>query len=234
MMALFYSFSLSEGKKIKILIAGKKELPSISLDVRAQRKEILRLTKIPESKVYILNQVHGDGIVDLATMESFSFPEGDAFVSEESDKVLCIKTADCMPLFFWSERSPKFVAIHSGWKGTLAGITEKTLRLAFDESILTSGVLLGYLGPYASESKYEVGEDVAQLFREEFPDCLKQSGVNKTLLDLESFLKFRLEKNGIQVLLRSEKICTMKEDSDFFSHRKKDVGRNLNLIWREG
>lgn len=233
MMALFHSFSLPEGKKIKILIAGKKELLSTSLDVRTQRKEISRLTGIPEPKVYILNQVHGDEIVDIATMESFSFLEGDAFVGEESDKVLCIKTADCMPLFFWSERSPKFVAIHSGWKGTLAGITEKALRLAFDESILTNGVLLGYLGPCASGSRYEVGEDVAHLFRKEFPDCLKQRA-GKTLLDLESFLKFRLEKNGIQALLRSDKICTMKEDSDFFSYRKKDVGRNLNLIWREG
>ncbi|EMN11275.1 YfiH family protein [Leptospira borgpetersenii str. Brem 307] len=234
MMALFHSFSLSEGKKIKILIAGKKELPSASLDVRTQRKEISRLTEIPESNVYILNQIHGDEIIDLATMGSFSFPKGDAFVGEESDKVLCIKTADCMPLFFWSEKSPKFVAVHSGWKGTLFGIAEKTLRLAFDESILTNGALFGYLGPYASGLRYEVGEDVAHLFRKEFPDCLKQKGADKTLLDLESFLKFRLEKNGIQVLLRSEKICTMKEGSDFFSHRRKDVGRNLNLIWREG
>ncbi|EKR63943.1 YfiH family protein [Leptospira weilii str. 2006001853] len=233
-MALFHSFSLPEGKKIKILIAGKKELPSILGDARTQRKEISRLTGIPKSKVYILNQVHGDEIVDLAAMESFSFPEGDAWIGETSGKVLCIKTADCMPLFFWSEQSSKFVAIHSGWKGTLAGITEKALRLAFDESILTSGMLFGYLGPYASGSRYEVGEDVAQLFRNEFPDCLKQRGADKTLLDLESFLKFRLEKNGIQVLLRSDKICTIKEDSDFFSHRKKDVGRNLNLIWREG
>ncbi|EMO64489.1 multi-copper polyphenol oxidoreductase laccase domain protein [Leptospira borgpetersenii serovar Pomona str. 200901868] len=105
-MALFHSFSLSEGKKIKILIAGKKELPSASLDVRTQRKEISRLTEIPESNVYILNQIHGDEIIDLATMGSFSFPKGDAFVGEESDKVLCIKTADCIPLFFGRKKAP--------------------------------------------------------------------------------------------------------------------------------
>ncbi|AVQ11868.1 YfiH family protein [Leptospira santarosai] len=234
LMALFHSFPLSEGKKIKILIAGKKELPCSSLDVRTQRKEISKLTGISESKAHILNQVHGNGIVDLTTTESFSFPEGDALVGEESGRVLCIKTADCMPLFFWSSRSSRFVAIHSGWKGTLSGIVEKTLKFAFPESVLRGDSLLGYLGPSASGSRYEVGEDVARLFRKEFPDCLKQNGENKTLLDLESFLNFRLEKNGIRVLLRSEKICTMKEDSDFFSHRRKDVGRNLNLIWKEG
>ncbi|EMY77628.1 YfiH family protein [Leptospira weilii serovar Ranarum str. ICFT] len=230
---MFHSFPISKGKKIKILIAGKNELPSASLDVHTQRKEISRLTGITESKVYILNQIHGEGIVDLSKMKSFSFPEGDAFFGEESGKILCIKTADCMPLFFWSLRDSEFVAIHSGWKGTLAGITEKTLKLAFSESVLRSGSLLGYLGPCASGRRYEVGEDVASAFREEFPDCLKQNDTGKTLLDLESFLKYRLEKNGIQVLFRSAGICTLEENSDFFSHRKNEVGRNLNLIWKE-
>ncbi|EMJ96074.1 polyphenol oxidase family protein [Leptospira alstonii] len=232
-MALFHSFPISQGKKIKILIAGKKELPSESLDVQTQRKEISKFTGISESKVYILNQIHGDGVVDLSRMESFSFPEGDAFFGNESGKILCIKTADCMPLFFWSLQDSEFAAIHSGWKGTLAGIAEKTLKLAFTDSVLKSGSLLGYLGPCASGCKYEVGEDVASQFRKEFPDCLKQNEVGKTLLDLESFLKYRLEKNGIQVLFRSAGICTLEESSDFFSHRKKEVGRNLNLIWKE-
>ncbi|WP_061235534.1 polyphenol oxidase family protein [Leptospira weilii] len=233
-MSLIQSFPLTSREKIKIFILGKKELPPVSMEPQIQKAEISKLTGISESSVYVLDQVHGDTVFDADEVDASMFPEGDAWIGETSGKVLCIKTADCMPLFFWSEQSSKFVAIHSGWKRTLAGITEKALRLAFDESILTSGMLFGYLGPYASGSRYEVGEDVAQLFRNEFPDCLKQRGADKTLLDLESFLKFRLEKNGIQVLLRSDKICTIKEDSDFFSHRKKDVGRNLNLIWREG
>ncbi|WP_036097841.1 polyphenol oxidase family protein [Leptospira noguchii] len=233
-MALFYSFPISPKEKIKILIAGKKELPFTNLNVDEQKNEISKLTGFHESKIFILNQVHGDGIVDLRMSKNLSFPEGDAWIGEESNQVLCIKTADCMPLFFWSIQSPKFVAIHSGWKGTLAGITEKTLKHSFSNSILKEGSLVGYLGPYASGLRYEVGEDVAFLFRKEFPDCLRKNGEDKTLLDLESFLKFRLEKNGIRVLLQSDKICTLEKNSDFFSHRKKETGRNLNLIWKEG
>ncbi|TGL69091.1 polyphenol oxidase family protein [Leptospira kmetyi] len=233
-MAFIHSFPISGAGQIKILIAGKKELPARALEVSEQRTAIARLTGKEESSVFILNQVHGDTIRDVDRSESFSFEEGDAWIGEIADQVLCIKTADCMPLFFWSPKSPKFVAIHSGWKGTLAGISEKTLKLAFDESILKDGSLFGYLGPCASGLRYEVGEDVASLFRKEFPDCLKQSGADKFLLDLELFVQHRLEKNGIVVSFQSERICTMEENSDFFSHRKKDVGRNLNLIWKEG
>ncbi|MBW0434727.1 polyphenol oxidase family protein [Leptospira yasudae] len=233
-MAIFHSFPIAEGKKIKILIAGKKDLPNESLDLQTQKREIAKLTGVSESNVFILDQVHGDTVFDADRSDASSFEKGDAWIGEASGKILCIKTADCMPLFFWSEQSPKFVAIHSGWKGTLAGITEKTLRLAFDRSILSNGTLLGYLGPCASGLRYEVGEDVALLFREEFPNCLQETKPGKFLLDLESFLKFRLEKNGISVVLQSERICTMEKDSDFFSHRQTDVGRNLNLIWKEG
>ncbi|WP_061235848.1 polyphenol oxidase family protein [Leptospira interrogans] len=233
-MSLIRSFPLTNREKIKILILGKKELPLVSMEVQTQRSEISKRIGVSESSVYLLNQVHGDGVVDLRTSKNLSFTEGDAWIGEELNQILCIKTADCMPLFFWSTQSPKFVAIHSGWKGTLAGITEKTLKRSFSDSILKEGSLVGYLGPYASGLRYEVGEDVASLFRKEFSDCLRRDKEGKILLDLESFLKFRLEKNGIRVLLQSDKICTLEENSDFFSHRKKEVGRNLNLIWKEG
>lgn len=232
-MDLIHSFPISGDKQIQILIAGKKELPARALDVSEQRTEISKLTGKSEAVIHILNQVHGDTILDADRSDSFSFEEGDAWIGEEPDQILCIKTADCMPLFFWSAKSAKFAAIHSGWKGTLAGITEKTLNQTFDQSILKDGSLFGYIGPCASGLRYEVGEDVASLFREEFPGCLKQKENGKVLLDLELFLKHRLRENGIVVSFRSEPICTMEENSDFFSHRKKDVGRNLNLIWKE-
>lgn len=99
-MALFYSFPISPKQKIKILIAGKKELPFTNLNVDEQKNEISKLTGFHESKIFILNQVHEDGIVDLGMLKNFSFPKGDAWIGEESNQILCIKTADCMPLFF--------------------------------------------------------------------------------------------------------------------------------------
>ncbi|EMO74559.1 multi-copper polyphenol oxidoreductase laccase domain protein [Leptospira kirschneri str. 200801925] len=70
------------------------------MNVDDQKNEISKLTGFHESKIFILNQVHGDGVVDLRISKNLSFPEGDAWIGEESNQVLCIKTADCMPLFF--------------------------------------------------------------------------------------------------------------------------------------
>ncbi|MBM9501778.1 polyphenol oxidase family protein [Leptospira sp. 201903071] len=232
-MALSQSFPIANGKKIRILILGKKELPNLSLDANSQRSEISKQTGLEESSIFLLNQVHEDSILDSSITPSFSFSVADAWIGFESQKILCIKTADCMPIFFWSSTSGKFAAVHAGWKGTLAGIAEKTILQCFSETERKDGSLFGFLGPCASGLRYEVGEDVASLFRSEFSFCLKPSSEEKSFLDLESFLKFRLEKNRICVNLDSSGICTMGKNSDFFSHRKKDVGRNLNLIWKE-
>ncbi|MBM9578680.1 polyphenol oxidase family protein [Leptospira sp. 201903070] len=232
-MALSHSFPIGNGKKIRILILGKKELPNLSLDPDSQRKEISKQTGRKESSIFLLNQVHGDTILHTSEIAEFAFPAADALIGEESQKILCIKTADCMPIFFWSSSSEKFAAVHSGWKGTLAGIAEKTILECFSKNEIVDGSLFGFLGPCASGTRYEVGEDVASLFRSEYSDCLKSSLEGKSLLDLEFFLRFRLEKSRIRVNLDSSGICTMEENSDFFSHRQKDVGRNLNLIWKE-
>ncbi|TGM59944.1 polyphenol oxidase family protein [Leptospira adleri] len=232
-MALSHSFPIADGKKIRILILGKKELPNLSLDPNSQRTEIANRTGSDESFIYLLNQVHGDTILDSSEIPPFSFPTADACIGEESDRILCIKTADCMPIFFWSSRSGKYAAIHSGWKGTLAGIAEKTVLRHFSEEERSDGSLFGFLGPCASGLRYEVGEDVASLFRSEFEDCLKPAGNDKSFLDLDTFVRYRLDKNRIRVKLESSGICTMEKDSDFFSHRRKDEGRNLNLIWKQ-
>ncbi|PKA02642.1 polyphenol oxidase family protein [Leptospira ellisii] len=183
--------------------------------------------------MYILNQVHGDRVLDSAEADPNADPEGDAWFGEISKRILCIKTADCMPLFFWSERFDRFAAVHSGWKGTLAGIAEKTLSTIFPSEALEDGSLRGFLGPCAGKARYEVGEDVASLFRIEFPECLSPTENGKSFLDLEKFLRFRLEKRGMRIDLQSCGIDTLEEHSDFFSHRKKENGRNLNLIWKE-
>ncbi|TGK35176.1 laccase domain-containing protein [Leptospira gomenensis] len=232
-MALNRLFPIAGGKKIRILVLGKRELPEGFLETDSQKKEIRKRTDLPASDVYILGQVHGDRVLDFDKSDPNQSPEGDAWFGLGSNRILCIKTADCMPLFFWSETSDRFAAVHSGWKGTLAGISEKTLSTTFPSETLRDGSLRGFLGPCAREFRYEVGEDVASLFRAEDPDCLSPTGNGKFLLNLEKFLRFRLEKRGIKIVLESCGIDTLEEGSDFFSHRKKENGRNLNLIWKE-
>lgn len=70
------------------------------MEPQIQKAEISKLTGISESSVYVLDQVHGDTVFDADEVDASMFPEGDAWIGETSGKVLCIKTADCMPLFF--------------------------------------------------------------------------------------------------------------------------------------
>ncbi|PJZ68595.1 hypothetical protein CH373_15100 [Leptospira perolatii] len=225
-------YKLDDQSILKILVLGKQELQDFENSGPYIRSKVSHYSGISQERIHVLDQVHGVKALDADLLSGKEMPEADAFFTAQKNRVLVIKTADCLPIFFWNKNIAG--AIHSGWKGTLGGITELTLKKTEKEKGIKLEELRFFLGPYATGKHYEVGEDVASLFRKEFPDCLTPIGDSgKFLLEQKSFLEMRLSKLGIFESLENSQICTMSEDSGFFSHRKKDSARNLNCIWME-
>ncbi len=52
---------------------------------------------------------------------------GDALITREPGVLLIVQTADCVPILLADTKNKAIAAIHSGWRGTLARIAEKTL-----------------------------------------------------------------------------------------------------------
>lgn len=229
-----HRFFLEDKRSLRLVVLGKRELNGNSTDPAFIRSRVSSLSSVPEEDIYILNQEHGTVSRDTRDIAGLEIPNGDAWITTEPRKVLVVKTADCMPIFFWTGRPALVGLIHSGWKGTLAGITEKTLDAARKKYQIDLELVHFYLGPYATGRHYEVGEDVASQFRKEVPNSLKPGPEEgKFLLEQKIFLTERIKKLGIQPFLETAGVCTMAEGSKFFSHRKGDTGRNLNCIWLE-
>lgn len=217
--------------KVTIFVMGKNEISETSsLNPEETRICANNFFNIPLENIYLLKQVHGDKSWNTSEIESGSLPEGDALYSAKEKEILIIKTADCMPLFFWSESRPLIGAVHSGWKGALSGISEK-LFLKLNENSGYSETFGGYLGPCIRMKSYEVSLDLAERFGNEYPECINFLN-GKYYLGLDSFLKFRMKKNDIKINIDDCEICA-KENSAFYSHRAKDSGRNLNGIYME-
>ena len=53
----------------------------------------------------------------------------DGIFSTKKFNVLKIKTADCLPIFFFHKNHNIFGAVHAGWKGLKDGIIEKSINL---------------------------------------------------------------------------------------------------------
>lgn len=229
-----HRFFLEDKRSLRLLVLGKRELNGDSTDPGFIRSRVSTISGIAESDVFLLNQEHGSNVFDTADLSPGEIPNGDALITAEPRKVLVIKTADCMPIFFWTGRPALVGVVHSGWKGTVAGITEQTLDRTKKKYGIDLELVHFYLGPYATGRNYEVGEDVASLFRKESPASLKPAKEEgKFLLEQKLFLTQRIKGLGIEPFLETSSTCTMAEGSKYFSHRRGDTGRNLNCIWLE-
>jgi len=184
---------------------------------------------LPESPVYCLNQVHSDGIVLARDIASGDIPEADGIISLDPGDVLCVRTADCVPVLLWGDNSSVFAAVHAGWRGLEKGIVIKAVHCM--QTLGASGIHVS-IGPCIGPCCYEVGPDVAaalgteHLLHENDSLYLDLAGVT-----LSQALSAGVERSRIH----SVDICTSCHQDEFFSYRRDGAaaGRNISLIGGE-
>jgi YfiH family protein len=211
--------------KIEMITFGKNDLNSIDFSSPSSTQQIKVFLSerygSPEEKIYGLNQVHGTQI--FKAEDSYPPLTGDGIWTEKKDILLFVKTADCMPLFFWSYTQPLIGILHSGWKGTRDGITQK--MITHIRHLYPSLSLSFFLGPCIRGYEYEVKEDVSTYFESYKSGIIKKEG--KIYLGLENVVQEVLSEYNI--VMDDSKFSTLSHP-DYFSHRGKDTGRNINVI----
>ena len=84
---------------------------------------------IPLEHFLTLNQVHGDDIFVIKPFgDYYSSSEAlnyDAIVTNRTNLAICIKTADCVPVFIVDQAKKIIAVVHAGWRGTALEITPK-------------------------------------------------------------------------------------------------------------
>ena len=166
-----------------------------------------------------VRQVAGDKV--LRVSEPGLAGEADALITAEPDLCLSVAVADCVPVALVGER--EIGMVHSGWRGTLAGVSGKAAR-----ELEGSGVR-AYIGPSIRRCCYQVSEDLAEQFAKVFGSGVV-SGRN---LSLQDAIKLDLEAAGVEV--HDLGLCSGCRPDLFYSHRKQKplTGRNLASILRE-
>jgi YfiH family protein len=155
--------------------------------------------------------------------------ETDALITSERGICIAVMSADCVPVLLYDKKNQAIAAVHSGWRGTVARILEKTLA-EMKRTFGTEGKdLVAGIGPSVSQESYEVGEEVVSEVTNAFGSdsslmILKPN--NKAQLDLWKanklqLLAFGVNENSIEI----SDLCTVKNNNYFFSARKGDSGR---------
>ena len=171
----------------------------------------------------------GKGVVYPA-----DYDDVDGLVTNVPGIVLCTSYADCVPLYFVDLRNRAIGLGHSGWRGTVDRMGEAVLKtMAYAFGTEPSDVLAS-IGPSICRDCYEVGEEVAERFRQGFPgewkDLLfegKESG--KYQLDLwEANRRVLLGAGILENHLAVTDLCTCCNSQYLFSHRASQ-GKRGNL-----
>ncbi|MES2593391.1 MAG: peptidoglycan editing factor PgeF [Bacteroidota bacterium] len=169
------------------------------------------------SQLVISKQVHGNSVFVANTP---TITEGyDALITDKPNVFLAVSIADCTPVLIYDKKNKAVAAIHAGWKGTVAEIVKQTLQ-QMQETYGTKGAdCIAYIGACISYDSFEVGEEVAQHFSDDFKKFNSQK--QKWFVDLKSTNKKQLLDFGVLPHnIEVSAYCTVKNEELFFSHRR--------------
>lgn len=256
---IYYTFHQFEGlPKISNVIStrlggiSKDYLSSLNLsfssmvgdqweNVIANRSRFYDILHIQPEQVAQAELVHGNrvAIVDehtpRGTFEKLSATDG--LVTNVPGIALFIPVADCAAISFYDPKAHVVAMIHSGWKGTVAGIIPETVKKMCQLGSNPVDVLVG-ISPVLEKCCYEVRADLVDAVTQAFPQQAASFFTQREddihyQFDFLGLLRWQLEAAGIlSTHIETSGMCTACNVREFYSHRGEHgkTGRFTGLI----
>ncbi len=206
-----------------------------------------------------LKQIHSSIVrcVDAASHQPLS---GDGIITDTPGLLLCVKTADCVPILVVDARRRAVGAFHAGWRGTAARVVEKGIGEMRQHFGSNPGDLRAAIGPCIRSCCYVVGQEVEAEFesqfsyaRELFHEVFNSNSLHvkypllflnqrapghgdpasEVHLDLVEANRRQLEDAGLDSAhIEAIEGCTACDTTRFFSHRAEfgKTGRMMAAI----
>lgn len=156
------------------------------------------------------------------------YEEVDGLITKVPGIPLATFYADCVPLYFIDKRNKAIGLSHSGWRGTVGRMGQKTLEAMKREFDTDLSDVTALIGPSICKDCYEISAEVAEEFIREFePELkgnferiLKKNPAGKYQLDLWEVNRIVLTSAGIPAdNVHISNLCTCCNSELLFSHR---------------
>lgn len=187
-------------------------------------------------KLVLSKQVH-EAVIHTVTEDDLGngiifpnkFDSVDALITDKKGFPIVTLFADCVPLFFLDKKQGVIALAHSGWKGTVKRIGQKTVKKMKKDYGSNPQDILTAIGPSIQECHFEVGDDVAEIFIKEFGEDTAVKYDDRYHVNMQKAIEKQFLECGI---LREHiddcGICTYCNSDILFSHRKTN-GKRGNL-----
>ena len=198
---------------------------------RAEHAQTLGLLlRSDAGRLFQVSQVHGGtALLAEGAAPSFAAREADALVATTRDDAVGVRVADCVPVLLADPDTGAVAAVHAGWRGIVAGISESAIALATERGARFRAAAIG---PCIGACCFEVGHEVAtQITHGVGADVVDRRTDDKSFVDLRRAVRATLSRAGITDV---EDVggCTKCGGELYFSHRRdgERAGRHLAVI----
>jgi YfiH family protein len=189
----------------------------------------------PVGDVFFMPQQHTDAII--TPNDPVPANGADASVTDKVNLGLAIRTADCVPLLLVCTKTRLIAGVHSGWRSTLANITQKTVDRMIQMGA-TPATIRAALGPSIHQQDFPVQDDVRIPFLISQPDTAPYfiPFEDRYKLDVAGVVMHQLRRCGVNQIWASD--VNTFNDSRCFSYRRhcKDPSHpfksNISVIMR--
>lgn len=178
-------------------------------------------------------QIHGGRVVLVTSNKHPYLKNCDGMITKKN-LFLNIKTADCLPIFFYDPKKTIIAAIHAGWKGLYLGIIQNAIK-KMEKLGSQPKDIIAAMGPHIKVCCYNVSLRRVEMLKRRKNNFFPDIGIFRNFLwylNLEKIAQQQMADLGI--LKRNIDIlpfCTSC-DKRFFSARRDGIltGRMFNVI----
>lgn len=202
---------------------GRDDATETKENLEENRRRVSAWFDLSPEQLLLVRQVHGNTVLWIEKTRSFGkMPEADALVTQCPRLILCIRTADCVPILLYDPFSHMSAAVHAGWKSALRNIVHETIKVMAKHGANPQNILAA-IGPCIHQKNFEIQEDVFQLFKEAnlfWATFFKQGKNNERYwFDLPGLVRHQLQTAGL-IEIDSLEMNTYADEDHFFSYRR--------------
>ncbi|MBC7341317.1 MAG: peptidoglycan editing factor PgeF [Clostridia bacterium] len=210
-------------------------------NVEMNRRRFAGALGLAVDAIIWLRQVHSDQAVIIDSLPfrySYTYTGGevlvgDALITDQEGTGLCTSHADCVPVYVVDPVRHVGAMIHAGWRGTVAGIVEKTLAAMAARWGSEPKDCIAAIGPSIGPCCYQVGAEVVSALAKNVPSpvkafdkaAAKNQSSDRYSLDLKLIIAGILQFYGLEPdRIIQSRLCTSCLPEWFYSHRR-DKGK---------
>jgi YfiH family protein len=188
--------------------------------VAENHRRVARAGGFDVARLRLVKQVHGVAVVRATQAPPDA--EADALWCTKDDGVVVgVLTADCVPVLIADRAGRVAAAVHSGWRGTVAGVVPGAIEALAEHAGVAPTDLVAAIGPCIERAAFEVGPEVAERFQ---PRHVDASGP-RPRVDLVAAVRDQLVDAGVPAdAIDRVGGCTHAHPDRWFSFRRDGGG----------